>query len=308
MIVSTSSSSSSQLAGPPGERRRRLAQVLGRVVADLLQRGQQLQHQAAAGHAARCRAICATWPRAPRPRTARPARRELHGLVGLGLRRQLRRDARVGLAAAQQERARRAGTAAARPPPRRRRPRSAWPTRRGTRRSGAEQAGRRPVQDRPQLGEVVLHRRAGQRDRGLRAGMRAQRARGAGERGSSPAGPRRPRPGPRRCPREPARRPGASCRTWSARTRPAIAGSVRSGAVVAPHGRAGGEPADLALPVAEQRGRADHQRRPAVSGSAWRCRWRAIRVIVLPRPMSSARQPPSPSEAIRSSQRRPRSW
>ncbi|MBB4795158.1 hypothetical protein BJY54_005770 [Streptomyces nodosus] len=46
---------------------------------------------------------------------------------------------------------------------------------------------------------------------------------------------------------------------------------------------------------------------PAVASSSWRRRWRAIRVTVLPNPMSSARHTPRPSEVIRCSQFKPRS-
>ncbi len=46
----------------------------------------------------------------------------------------------------------------------------------------------------------------------------------------------------------------------------------------------------------------------SVGSGRSRCRCSAIRVTVLPRPMSSARQPPRPSEVIRSSQARPRAW
>ena len=57
----------------------------------------------------------------------------------------------------------------------------------------------------------------------------------------------------------------------------------------------GREPLDLGLPVAEQAGRADHERRAADMPCSSRWRWSAIRVTVLPSPMSSARQAPSPS-------------
>ena len=60
-------------------------------------------------------------------------------------------------------------------------------------------------------------------------------------------------------------------------------------------GRPGANRADLGLPVAEQAGRADDERRPARAPCSSRWRWSAIRVIVLPRPMSSARQAPRPS-------------
>ncbi len=47
---------------------------------------------------------------------------------------------------------------------------------------------------------------------------------------------------------------------------------------------------------------------PAASRSVCRCRCSAMRVIVLPSPMSSARQPPSPSDVIVFSQFSPRNW
>ena len=71
---------------------------------------------------------------------------------------------------------------------------------------------------------------------------------------------------------------------------------------------AGANRCDLPLPVAQQRRRADDQGGPAGLRSSCRCRWSAMSWIVLPRPMSSARQPPRPSAHISASQATPRRW
>ena len=172
---------------------------------------EQLQDQAAPGDALRA-------SRSPSmvSRTTASYRRglfagERDGVVGLGLGRQLGRDARVGLLAAQQERADQAGQPARRPPSS-----SPFSTARACRArkdfERAEQSRGRPVEERPQLGEVVLHGGAGEGDaRGGRDG--AQRLGGRGVRvldvlrlvGDDHA------PG---AARRAARRRTASCRRW----------------------------------------------------------------------------------------------
>ena len=79
---------------------------------------------------------------------------------------------------------------------------------------------------------------------------------------------------------------------------------VARAAVVAAYGDARGEATDLGLPVAEQRRRADDEGRARPP----RCRWSAISVIVLPSPMSSARQAPRPSAVSSASQVSPWRW
>ena len=158
----------------PGQPHRGLLEELRRVVADLLEPGEQLEHQPAPG--------VLVGALDPLHDVAHERLVEHHLLagqpdpvVGLGLGRQLGRDARVGLAAAQQERAdqvgelRRLGRLLARLD--RRRPGLAEGV------AAAEQPGDRPVEDRPELGQVVLDRGAGQRDPG-RARDGAQRAGG----------------------------------------------------------------------------------------------------------------------------------
>ena len=315
-IVASSSSSRSSLPDRPGEPHRAgLLEELRRVVADLLQPGEQREHQAAAG------VLVGALDALHRVAHDRLVEDDLlagqaERVVGLGLGRQLGRDARVGLAAAQQERADQVGELAGLLLVHARLDRRGPDLAEGV--AAAEQAGDRPVEDRPQLGQVVLDGRAGQGDAGG-AGDGAQRAGGRGggfltccasSATTSPQSTSRSR-GP-----EASRGRGrsAACRRSSARTRsvPASAASRSSAraAVEAAHGRARREPLDLALPVAEQRGRADDQRRagPAPGAASSRCRCRAISVMVLPRPMSSARQQPRPSEVSWSSQVRPRRW
>ena len=138
-----------------------LAQVVGRVVADLLEPGEQREHQATAG------VLVGALDALHRLAHQRLVEHHLLAgqpdhLVGLGLRRQLRGDAGVGLAAAQQERLDELGE-----PARDRGVDTALDRSRPHLAEGgarAEQPGRRPVEDRPQLGQVVLHRGAGQRD------------------------------------------------------------------------------------------------------------------------------------------------
>ena len=74
---------------------------------------------------------------------------------------------------------------------------------------------------------------------------------------------------------------------------PSSRSSGTAAAVEPADGGAGGEPLDLRLPVAQQArpGRPPGWAAPLRCASS-RCRWRAIRVTVLPRPMSSARQAP----------------
>ena len=172
----------------------------------------------------------------------------------------------------------------------------------------AEQPRRGPVEDRPQLGEVVLHRGAGERD-ARRGADGAQLPCAVAEYGfltcwasSATTMPQATLGEP--CRVEPHRavrgehelavrrgRPGCAPAPWKRRT-----------------GVPGANRLDLPLPVAQQGRRADDEGGPGGGASVCRCRCRAMSVMVLPRPMSSARQPPRPSEVIRASQPRPRSW
>ncbi len=141
-----------------------LLQEVRRVVADLLEAGQQREHQAAPGDL-----VVVAGPLDAGHRVADERLVEDHLLagqaervVGLGLGRQLGGDAGVGLAAAQQERADQVGELPGL------RLVHARLDRRGPdpaeRLPAAEQPGDHPVEDRPELGEVVLHRGAGEGD------------------------------------------------------------------------------------------------------------------------------------------------
>ena len=144
-------------AAPAG--RAGLAQVVRRVVADLLERGEQLEHQPAAG------VLVGALDPLHRLADDRLVERGLLAgqptVVGLGLGgssgampgSDLRRRSRNGSTSWANRRA---------PPGRPALDRRGPDLAEGVRR--AEQPGRGPVEDRPQLGEVVLHRRAGQRD------------------------------------------------------------------------------------------------------------------------------------------------
>ena len=78
-------------------------------------------------------------------------------------------------------------------------------------------------------------------------------------------------------------------------------GAAAAGAVVHGDAQQRREAGGLGLPVAHDRQRADHQ----VRARAVRTRWASV-VGVLPRPMSSARQPPRPSWWRNCSQPSPR--
>ena len=160
-----------ELLGAAAEPRVGLLEVVRRVVADLLERGEQRQHQPAAGvlvgaldpvhrvadhglvehhllagQPERC-GRSRSWPAAPGRRRGRTC----GGAAGTG--RSARRTAAPCWA--------RGRTRSA----------PAHTLRKALRR--AEQPGDRPVEDRPELGEVVLHRRAGQRDPGPGVGSGA---------------------------------------------------------------------------------------------------------------------------------------
>ena len=169
-----------ELLGAVRQPRVGLAEVVRRVVADLLEPGEQREHQPAAA------VLVGALDALHRLAHQRLVEHHLllgqpHDLVGLGLGGQLGRDARVGLAPAQQERLDQLGEL-----PRDRGVDAAL-DRRGPhlaeRRPRAEQPGSRPVEDRPQLGQVVLHRRAGQRHPAAALDL-AQVARGRGLRRS----------------------------------------------------------------------------------------------------------------------------
>ncbi len=218
-----------------------------------------------------------------------------HDHVGLGLGRQLRRDARVGLAAgaagtAGHQRASRAVASASRY----RSTGTATSRRNAVQR--AEQPGRRPVEDGPQLRQPVLHRRAGQRDPGRRPATSAAPGRSATA-GSSRAVPRRRPPGPTR-PRR------ASRRSW--RTTPYVVSTTSSAARSsrcrsAPWYRRTGTPGANRASSRSQVPSSEVGQTTSVGRGrgARRCRCSAMTWIVLPRPMSSARQPPNPSSPLR---------
>ncbi len=244
-----------------------LLEVLRGVVADLLERGQQLHDHAASldalalpddGHRLVHRGLVEGG--------LLPG--EGHGVVGLGLRRQLGRDPRVGLLAPQQER-----------PHQRRQP--------GDRRlvaavllllvlHGAGVAGpeggqrpqqprRGPVEERPQLGEVVLHRGAGQRHPGRgRDGAQGLRRRRVGVLDVLRL------VGDDHAPGLLGEQGGAGAhRRVGGEDEPALAGrqvlGAAAAAVEAAHGGAGGELLDLPLPVAQEGGGAHHEGRLAAA-------------------------------------------
>ena len=150
-----------ELLRAPGQAAAGLLEEVGRVVADLLEPGEQLEHQAAAG------LLVGALDAGHRVAHERLVEDHLlagqpEQVVGLGLVRQLGRDAGVGLAATQEERADQAGELP-----------SLGRLVAGLDRAGpdlaerlaaAEQAGGRPVEDRPELGQVVLDGGAGEGD------------------------------------------------------------------------------------------------------------------------------------------------
>ena len=158
--VPTSSSRRSSFSERPAQLGVGLLEEVGGVVADLLETGEELEHQPAAGllvglldaaHAVADVGLVEDDLLAG----------EAEEVVGLGLGRQLGSDARVGLAAAQQEGADQVGELASLGRLEARLDRAGPHLAEGV--AAAEQARDRPVEDRPQLGEVVLDRGAGQR-------------------------------------------------------------------------------------------------------------------------------------------------
>ena len=258
------------------------------MVADLLAAGEQREHQAAAG------VLVGALDALHGVAHERLVEHDLlagqrQRVVGLGLGRQLRGDARVGLATAQQERPDQVREALR-------------DLRVDARLDGCgphpaeglaapEQAGDGPVEDRPELGEVVLDRGAGQGH--ARAGSDGAQAAGGGGAGvldvlglvgdDQPPGHLaelagavlgggvdahravggeheagvavgRARVEQRRLEQRGFSGVGASTDTGEP-------GQRAGAAVEAAYGDPGSEPPDLGLPVAEQAGRADHQRR-----------------------------------------------
>ena len=216
-IVPSSSSQRSSFSERPRSRPPGLAQVVGRVVADLLEPGQQRQHQAAAGGLVG--ALDAVH------RLAHQRLVEDHLLagqpdhvVGLGLGRQLGRDAGVGLAAPQQERLDELGEPAGDGRVDTALDRRGPDLAEGG--AGPEQPRGGPVEDRPQLGQVVLDGGAGQRH----PAPRLDGAEVAGGRGRGVLDVLR-LVGDDQVPRDGRQGPAsdwcraASCRRWSARTR-----------------------------------------------------------------------------------------
>ena len=255
--------------------------------------GEQLEHQAPALRCPRRRAIRARVSLHDRLVEGGLLGGEGHDPIGLGLRRQVGRDVGVALAAAEQEGAHEAheplgglgvpvpldghGDVAA------------------ERLERAEQAGRRPVEDRPQLAEAVLDRRAGEGDRGSGPGCArnalAVRASGFLTCWASSA------------------TTSAPCHLGQRR------GIAPSDAVGGEHHLVGAEVVELAaaaVVATDGDGSARSARSPAAQlpsseagqttsiGPCWPLvsaswRWRAMTWTVLPRPMSSARHPPRPS-------------
>ncbi len=249
-----------QLARTAGQRAR-LVQVLRRVVADLLQHGEEAEHETLPGDAVL-------------------VLDRLQGLAHLGLvegglllgerdrhvgdgpRRQVGGDARIGLLPAEEERADRTGE----PLGGQRVPvaldgsghRAHEPFER------AEQSGGGPVEDRPQLAQPVL-------DRGPGEGQAGGAADGA-------QGPRRRRlrvlrvlglVGDHQAEAGRRQRLGVPAGDAVARDDDLVRGQVleaAGGTVVTADHAPGSEPPHLALPVAEQRRRADHERRSSVGG------------------------------------------
>ena len=254
-----------ELLGAPSEPDgARLLEELRRVVADLLEAGQQRQHQAAPG------VVVGALDAVHRVAHERLVEHDLlagqrQRVVGLGLGGQLGGDARVGLATPEQERLDQVGELA----------------RLGRHRAGldrpgpdlaervaaAEQARRAPVEDRPELGEVVLHRGAGERDPPT-AGDGAQRPRGRGPRVLHMLGlvghDEVPGDGVERGVVDPHRAVGGQ---HEARLQLA---EVALGAVEAAYVDSWREPADLGLPVAEETRRTHHERRPESAGGTRR--------------------------------------
>ena len=258
-----------ELLGPPGQPAAGLLEEVGRVVADLLEPGEELEHQPAAGllvgaldagHRVAHERLVEDHLLAGQPQQ----------VVGLGLVGQLGGDAGIGLTAAQQERADQAGEL-----PRLGRlvpglDRTGPDLAEGL--TAAEQAGGRPVEDRPELGQVVLDRRAGQGD----ARRRRHRTQGAG----------RGRPcvldvlslvGDDQAPGD--RGQGARIapdRAVGGEDEAGVGGGVGRGevgerasaAVEAADLDTRGEAADLCLPVSEQGGWTDHQGRAGAGSGA----------------------------------------
>ena len=169
----------------------------------------------------------------------------------------------------------------------------------------AEHARVEEVQDGPQLGQPVLHRRAGQRDPAAGPGTGAPPgpsslalflmccASSSTTRSHAHRGQRVGVAGGGRVGGQHARRRRRAARP---------VGPV--GAVQHAHPQRRREPGGLALPVA----RAPTAGRSAASGRTAACSSSASSCTVLPSPMSSARQAPRPSRSRKASQEKPRRW
>ena len=300
----SSSSHRSSFSERPRSRAARLAEVVRRVVADLLEAGEQREHQPAAGRPRR-RARSAPSTRARAPRRARPARGSarsrwsvsvLAGSSGAMPGSDLRRRSRNGS--------------------------TSWANRRATAGStplsiGAAQTLRKALRE-PSSPGVAQSRIAQSSVRLFSTGVpvSATRHRDAMVRrlraveevaflmccASSATTRSQARPRQRPVGR------GASCRRSSARTRR----RRRRGRATAPWKRRTATPganrwisaSQLPIRLAGQTTSVG----PAAEPRSRRCRCRAIRVIVLPRPMSSARQAPSPAPVSSASQVRPCRW
>ena len=230
------------------------------MVADLLERGQELEHEAAPADSLRLGDL---GHRLPNDRLV-----ERHLLGGQGnqpirlrLRRQVGSDRRVGLAPTQQERSYHPGEGVDGG-----RVAVAFdgdgdpPTERLER---AEQAGRGPVEDRPEIGEAVLDRRAGEGDPAGH-GQRPQRASRARQGVLGVLG----LVGDDQPPRLLGQDAVIAAHHAVGGEHEPVGGDVAHGAVPAvetPDRQSGRESLDLALPVGQQRGRADHQSRPALA-------------------------------------------
>ncbi len=245
-----------QLAGPARERPR-LAQVVGRVVADLLERGQELQDQPPTGHP------LGLGDGGHGLGHHRSVQRDLLGgerdePVGLGLGRQVGDDVGVGLAPAQEERPHQAGevlggvgVAVAFHPHRHLTPEAV---------ERAEQAGGGPVEERPEVDEAVLDRGAGECE--------------AGPGRHRPQGPRRPRErvlhrlrlvGRHEPPPDRGQRLVVAAQHAVGDEDQGVGPEVVEGAVasvVSAHDDRGREAGRLPFPVGDEGHRADHEGRP----------------------------------------------
>ena len=170
----------------------------------------------------------------------------------------------------------------------------------------AQQAGVEELHDRPQVADVVLDRRAGQRDAPVAPAAHRAACDCLVSGFLMFCASSRTTPAPvHLLAASPDR--GAAARSWRAPGRASPPAStkaspcVRRHAVMDQHRQVGREALRLLLPVADDRGRADQQA-SADGRRATRAASMASVCTVLPRPMSSARQAPSPQRRRKASQ------